>query len=142
MQLSVIRNENFGEVQCDFYGDSGNEIWMTRDQIGTALGYSNPMIAIAKIHARYQDRLDRFSVLTKLVSTDGKTYDTTVYNAKGVYEICRWSRQAKANEFMDWVWGIVEDYRNGEPTVLTAEISKYRKDRFAERPVLQIPVPS
>ena len=27
-------------------------------------------------------------------------------------EICRWSRQNKANQFMDWVWDIVEKYRN------------------------------
>ena len=29
-------------------------------------------------------------------------------------EICRWSRQKKANAFMDWVWEIVEKYRNKE----------------------------
>ena len=26
-------------------------------------------------------------------------------------EICRWSRQPKANVFMDWVWDIIENYR-------------------------------
>ena len=29
-------------------------------------------------------------------------------------ELCRWSRQPKANQFMDWVWDIVEKYRNHE----------------------------
>lgn len=29
-------------------------------------------------------------------------------------EICRWSRQPKANIFMDWVWDIIEKYRNNE----------------------------
>lgn len=29
-------------------------------------------------------------------------------------EICRWSRQPKANLFMDWVWDIVEKYRANE----------------------------
>lgn len=29
-------------------------------------------------------------------------------------EICRFSRQPKANQFMDWVWDIVEKYRNNE----------------------------
>lgn len=29
-------------------------------------------------------------------------------------EICRWSRQPKANLFMDWVWDIIEKYRHNE----------------------------
>ena len=29
-------------------------------------------------------------------------------------EICRWSRQSKANLFMDWVWDIIERYRHDE----------------------------
>lgn len=29
-------------------------------------------------------------------------------------EICRWSRQSKANIFMDWVWDIIESYRHNE----------------------------
>lgn len=31
-------------------------------------------------------------------------------------EICRFSKQTKANQFMDWVWDIVEKYRNHELT--------------------------
>lgn len=27
-------------------------------------------------------------------------------------EICRWSNSKKANQFMDWVWDIIESYRN------------------------------
>ncbi len=29
-------------------------------------------------------------------------------------EICRWSNKPKANQFMDWVWDIIEKYRNHE----------------------------
>ncbi len=29
-------------------------------------------------------------------------------------EICRWSRQPKADVFMDWVWDIIEKYRANE----------------------------
>lgn len=31
-------------------------------------------------------------------------------------EICRWSRQPKANLFMDWVWDVIEAYRHNELT--------------------------
>ena len=113
-ELSLVKSENFGAVQCDFWESKNREYFMTRDQIGTALGYANPMIAIAKIHDRNKDRLDKYSVLTKLGNADGKSYDTYVYSSKGIYEICRFSRQPKADAFMDWVWNIIDNLRTGE----------------------------
>lgn len=113
MDLTLVTTEKFNNTDCDFYKANSN-IWMTRKQIGQALGYSNPRIAVTKIHQAHSDRLDKHSVSTELVSTDGKIYSTFVYNERGVFEICRWSRQPKANEFMDWVWDVVEAYRHGE----------------------------
>ena len=42
-----------------------DDILLTRNQISTALEYSDPSKAITKIHSRHKDRLDKFSVLTK-----------------------------------------------------------------------------
>lgn len=110
--MQLVKSANFGVVKCDFYSDRDNrEIWMTREQIGRALEYSNPQKAIDNLHIRNKDRLDKFSVTLKLRATDGKLYDTKLYSAKGVYEICRYSRQPKADMFMDWVWDIVESIR-------------------------------
>ena len=39
--LQILKSETFGTVKCDFYGD-GNQVYMTREQIGTALEYANP----------------------------------------------------------------------------------------------------
>lgn len=111
--LVKVRNSKFGSIMCDYYGDNGGEFFMTRQQIGEALGYDNPMIAIAKIHDRHKDRIDKFSVLTKLTGTDGKRYETYLYSAKGVYEICRWSRQLAADAFYDHVYDILEGLRLG-----------------------------
>lgn len=36
------------------------------------------------------------------------------YTERGIMEICRWSRQKKADLFMDWTWDIVSKYRKGE----------------------------
>ena len=52
-------------------------------------------------------------VLTKLTGTDGKRYETYLYSAKGVYEICRWSRQPAADAFYDHVYAILEGLRIG-----------------------------
>lgn len=111
MNLSLVKQENFGSVLCDFWENENGDIFMTREQIGKALEYSNPRVAITKIHARYKHRLDKFSVSTKLVSTDGKSYETVVYNAKGIYEICRHSEQPKADVFYDWVYDLLENLR-------------------------------
>ncbi len=68
-------------------------MWMIREQIGETLEYSKPGNAITVLHRRYKDRLDQYSASFKLNGTDGKAYDTYVYSAKGVFEICHWSRQ-------------------------------------------------
>lgn len=111
--LSLIKSEKFGSVECDIYG-GGKEFYMTREQIGQALEYSAPRVAITKIHDRYKGRLDKLSVVTKLVSTDGKAYNTTIYTRKGIMEICRHSSQPKADAFMDWVWDIMDGLMTGK----------------------------
>lgn len=111
-KLELVKSEKFGEVECNFYKNDNGDIFVTRNQIGKALEYSNPNIAITKIHKRYKSRLDKFSVYTNMVGTDGKMYNTCVYNAKGIYEICRHSEQPKADAFYDWVYDVLESLRN------------------------------
>lgn len=115
--LQLVTQESFGAVQCDFYKQD-DEVWMTREQIGAALDYVDPRVAIAKLHIKHKDRLDKFSVVTDLVTTDGKAYETYLYSPKGVYEICRWSRQPKANAFYDWVYEVLEKLRTKQATLI------------------------
>ncbi len=110
-KLQLTESKKFGTMQCDFWRDEKGDILLTREQIGSALEYSNPQKAIDNLHGRNKDRLGKFSVTLDLRGTDGKIYKTTLYTAKGVYEICRFSRQPKANQFMDWVWDAVESIR-------------------------------
>ena len=112
--LRLITTETFGDLSCNFYRNMNDDILLTREQIGIALEYSDPNVALSKIHKKHKDRLDELLVVTKLESTDGKEYNTTLYSERGIMEICRWSRQPKANIFMDWVWDIIEKYRHNE----------------------------
>lgn len=105
--LKLVTTETFGDLQCNFYRNMNDDILLTREQIGQALEYSDPMIAIGKIHNRHKNRLDNFS-FTILVNG----HETYYYTEKGVMEICRWSKSNKADEFMDWVWNIIEKYRH------------------------------
>lgn len=124
--LKLITTENFGDLSCNFYRNMNDDILLTREQIGQALEYSDPSKAIRKIHLKHKDRLDELCVRIK-----DKTFDNTqtgasreqnnnlitervYYTERGIMEICRWSRQTKANIFMDWVWDIIESYRHNE----------------------------
>lgn len=123
-KLVFLQSDNFGNVACDFYRDNQDDILMTRTQIGQALEYSDPQKAIDNLHSRHKGRLDKFSVTLKLMGTDGKLYNTTLYTAKGVYEICRWSHQAKADAFMDWVWDVIEQIRKIDKSKLNYLIKR------------------
>jgi prophage antirepressor-like protein len=116
LQLAV--KEMFEGKEMNIYTNANNDVFMTREQIGLALEYSEPNIAISKIHNRHKERLDNFSVVTKLVSTDGKSYETTIYNEKGIYEIIRYSKQPKADAFFDWVYELLSKLRKGEYQVV------------------------
>ena len=56
--LKLITTENFGNISCDFYRNMNDDILLTREQIGSALEYSNPGKAIQQIHLRHKDRLE------------------------------------------------------------------------------------
>lgn len=112
--LKLITTETFRDLSCNFYRNMNDDILLTREQIGLTLEYKYPDSSMSMIHKRHQDRLDSLSVVTKLLSTDGKEYETMLYTERGIMEICRWSNKPKANQFMDWVWNIVDKYRNNE----------------------------
>lgn len=117
-QMKLVKQEKFAGLNVGFYQDENGDVYMTRNQIGEALGYADPVRAMSKLHDRNKERLDEFSVVVRLGSTDGKTYDTYVYNEKGIYEIMRKSNQPKADEFYDFVYDIIEGLRKGELQVV------------------------
>lgn len=60
--LKLVETDVFNEIAtCDFWGNANNEYLVTREQIGRALGYSNPANAIKNIHLKHKERLDKFS---------------------------------------------------------------------------------
>lgn len=131
--LKLITIENFGELQCNFYRNMNDDILLTREQIGTALEYSNPSTAIKNLHRKHKDRLDSLSMKIKLgrlqnePTSKSDEQERVYYTERGIMEICRWSRQPKANLFMDWVWDIVEKYRNKEIVDITLLSSTLNK---------------
>ena len=122
--LKLITTETFGDLSCNFYRNMNDDILLTREQIGIALEYSDPIKAIQNIHSKHKDRLDDLCIHIKsetfdIPQSDGSRKNNLLtervyYTERGIMEICRWSRQPKANIFMDWVWDIIEKYRHNE----------------------------
>ena len=111
--LKLVTTEMFeNSVSCDFWKDVNDEYFITRKQIGTALGYNEPSKSIDKIHNRHKDRFDKFSTTVILGMVEGDRYverERILYSRKGVMEICRWSRQPLADKFMDWCWDVINN---------------------------------
>ena len=118
--LQLITTENFGGIPCDFYRNMNNDILLTREQIGSALEYTNPRTAIKNIHRKHKDRLDELSIRIKSggyqnePTSKSEEQERVYYTERGIMEICRWSRQPLANQFMDWCWDVIEKYRNNQ----------------------------
>lgn len=131
MNLKLITTETFGTLPCNFYRNANDEILLTREQVGQALEYKNPIKAIQKIHLTHQDRLEPLCLRIKSghhqsggVLSKSEEQERVYYTQRGIMELCRWSRQPKADLFMDWVWDIVEKYRNNELISVNQLLSK------------------
>lgn len=133
--MTVITSKPFGALNVDVYEDSKHQYYMTREQIGTALEYTNPAVAIGKIHNRNTDRLDPLSTFTSLVNVEGnRTVERKFlcYNLRGVMEICRLSRQPKADAFMDFCWDIMESLMRGDSVLATPQMDAALSKEFID----------
>lgn len=113
MKLRLVKQGDFLGTKCDFYVNETGDIFMSRTQIGYALQYKDPANAVKNIHNKYHDRFDRFSVEVagaqfepplKFNQNSAKVY---MYEERGVYEVCRRSRQPVSDAFNDWVYDVI-----------------------------------
>lgn len=113
LELLTTREFNGHTLDCYIEPEQTDKgaFWATRTQIGELLGYENPKDAIAHIHMRNKERLDKFSGVFKLSTPEGGTQNVTVYNFMGLLEICRYSQQDIANQVIDTLWTIAEEIR-------------------------------
>ena len=52
--LKLITTKTFGDLIFNLYYNRNNEILLAREQIGIALEYVNPDVALSMIHKRYK----------------------------------------------------------------------------------------
>lgn len=133
--MTVITSKPFGALSMDVYEDNNHQYYMTREQIGTALEYGNPKVAIMNIRTRNSDRLDKFCSVLNLSTEVGnhtQMRQTYVYSLRGVMEICRLSRQPKADAFMDFCWDIMESLMRGDSVLATPQMDAALSKEFID----------
>lgn len=113
MKLRLVKQGDFLGTKCDFYVDEDNNIYMSRTQIGYALGYANPSHAILVMHQRHKERMDKFSIEVRSsqfvtpYKGIGKDKKAFMYTEQGIYAICGYSNKEIAEKFNDWVYDII-----------------------------------
>lgn len=133
--MTVITSKHFGALNVDVYQNDKHQYYMTREQIGAALEYNNPNKAIQNIHVKNTDRLDPLSTFLKLRKVEGgitKEREYIVYSLRGVMEICRLSRQPKADAFMDFCWDIMESLMRGDSVLATPQMDAALSKEFID----------
>lgn len=116
--FQLVTSKQFNGIILDCYQKKGQIdptiFYVTREQIGLALGYEYPNDSILHIHVHNEQRLDRFSSWGKLTSVEGDrtvVRECIVYSFKGLLEICRYSQQPNVNAVIDVLWEIADELR-------------------------------
>lgn len=133
--MTVITSKPFGALNVDVYQNDKHQYYMTREQIGRALECKEPRKYIAKIHERNADRLDPLSSVVNLTTEVGnytQERQTYMYSLRGVMEICRLSRQPKADAFMDFCWDIMESLMCGDSVLATPQMDAALSKEFID----------
>ena len=139
MKLRLVKQGDFLGTKCDFYVDEENNIYMSRTQIGYALQYKDPANAILRIHQRHYKRLDSMSVETKECQfvtpypNKDKNAHIFMYTEKGIYEVCRHSKQEVADGFYDWVYETISTIRENNYYIAREKDDKWLGTREATK---------
>lgn len=121
-QISKVSSNIFNDVHIDFFKTDSDEIIMTAEQIGSALGYADGRKSVLKVFERNVEVLEQYSDVVKLTATDGKEYDTRIFNEKGIYRIAFISKKPRAIEFQEWVLEVISTIRKTGFYMTTTEI--------------------
>lgn len=131
MKLKLVKQGDFLGTKCDFYVDEESNIYMSRTQIGYALQYKDPANAVLRIHQRHYKRLDAMSIEVKgcqfvtPYQNKDKNAHTFMYSEKGIYEICRHSKQQMADDFYDWVYAVISSIREHGYYIISEKDEKW-----------------
>jgi len=130
--LILFKSENFQGIECDFWSNSSKDIFMTSEQLGMVLGFSNPSKGINNLINRKLKngeipneylKSKEFSA-TLAMRTPSGIQETRIFTEDGIYEIAFLAKTDKAKEFRSWVRKILKGLRKGELELLKKQIKE------------------
>lgn len=121
--LELVKSEHFGAIQADIYSN-GKDMFMTAAQLCECLGEKRSTFD-ARISRNPRLKNSEFSVSYKMQGTDGKMYNTRVFNEDGIYEITLLSESKVGAEFRSWVRKILKSLRSGQAKLV--DMTEYQK---------------
>ena len=141
--IVLINSENFGSIKCDFWRNDQDQIFMTSEQLGQALGYSQPRKSISNLVTRNTYLSDEdFSGVIKMMTPSG-VQETRIFTEDGIYEVTFLASTPKAKEFRSWVRKILKGLRTGKLEIkpkaaeLNAEAKLIRARTYAAKTIFQ-----
>lgn len=78
--LTLITTETFNNLPCNFYRNMNDDILLTREQIGQALEYADPIKAIQKIHLKHIEFSDYLKNYMFETECESRPFDLDVVN--------------------------------------------------------------
>lgn len=116
--LTKIKSERFGDIVCDFWKNENDEIFMTSEQLGRALGYADPRKSINTIVSRNPYlRNPEFSSDINMMSGAG-IRNVRVFTEDGIYEVTFLSGTERAKQFRAWVRQVLKGLRSGQLSLI------------------------
>lgn len=126
-QLQVMSRAEFNTTLCEFWSCDGEEIFLTSEQLGKALGYLNPRVSISNLVNRHPYlKSNEFSDIINLVTPGGKQ-QTRVFSEDGIYEVTFLANTERAVEFRSWLRKIFRGLRKGGLQIQPAEENRVPK---------------
>lgn len=130
--LQLVKSDKFGEVEYNIYSDN-KEMYMTSEQLGECLRFSNGRKGIDNIVARNEYlNSPEFSTTLKLRAVDGKLRDVRVFTEDGIYEVTMLARTEVAKEFRARVRMVLKGIRSEEITTAKSDKSLEIKEMNAK----------
>lgn len=126
MHIIKSDRESFGEIEIDFYLNKNREIFVTIEQLAQGFGYKSRNAIEKMIERQPYLKEKHFSVTDKLSATDGKQYETRLFNKRGIFEIGMLSKTEKGKIFRQWIYDHVEE--------MEKENANFKLQRALERP--------
>jgi len=89
--------------------DYNGQHWLTAEQVGIAIGFSQPRKGINKLFNRHADEFTEEMTCVVNVGTQGQSRQIRIFSPRGAWMLAMWAQTDKAKDFRTWVLDVLEE---------------------------------